>query len=70
MSNASNTEKTQAKLDLLRADQATLIVNFSKLEKRSDDRDGRQDQFKETQFSIQRSIDGLNMRVNCLPPAA
>lgn len=69
LSNASNTEKTQAKLDLLRADQATLIVNISKLEKRSDDRDGRQDQFKETQFAMQRAIDGLNMRTEALERA-
>jgi hypothetical protein len=66
VSNASNTEKTQAKLDLLRADQATLIVNIAKLEKRSDDRDGRQDQFKETLFGMQRAIDSLNMRTEAV----
>ncbi len=70
VTNASNTEKTQAKLDLLRADQATLIVNFAKLEKRSDDRDGRQDQFKETQFLMQRAIDGLSMRTESLERSA
>lgn len=70
MNNSSNTEKTQAKLDLLRADQATLILNIAKLEKRVDDRDTRTDVIKEMQYSMQRSIDGHGMRIETLERAA
>lgn len=56
MTISSNTEKTQAKLD-------TLILNIAKLEKRVDDRDTRTDAIKETQYSMQRMIDGLTMRM-------
>ncbi len=62
----SNTDKTQAKLDSLRADQAILIINIAKLEKRVDDRDSRTDAIKEAQYSILRTVDGLNMRVETL----
>jgi len=54
-------EKTQAKLDLLRADQATLILHISKLEKRVDDRDTRTDVIKEGQYSMLRTLDALSM---------
>lgn len=70
MSNSSNTEKTQAKLDLLRADQATLILNIAKLEKRVDDRDTRTDAIKEMQYSMQRIIDGQGMRIETLERGA
>lgn len=63
MNNATNAEKTQAKLD-------TLIVNMAKLEKRADDRDSRTDALKESQYSMQRAIDGLNMRTDSLERAA
>lgn len=70
ISNSSNTEKTQAKLDLLRADQATLILNIAKLEKRVDDRDTRTDAIKEMQYSMQRIIDGQGMRIETLERGA
>jgi hypothetical protein len=70
ISNSSGAEKTQAKLDLLRADQATLIVNFSRLEKRVDDRDTRTDAIKEMQYSQQRIIDGQGMRIETLERGA
>ena len=66
MTSSNNTEKTQAKLDLLRADQATLILNIAKLEKRVDDRDTRTDAIKEMQYSMQRIIDGQGMRIESL----
>lgn len=62
MSISANTEKTQAKLD-------TLILNTAKLEKRVDDRDTRTDAIKETQYSMQRMIDALNMRTESLERA-
>jgi hypothetical protein len=70
LNSSSNTEKTQAKLDLLRADQATLILNIAKLEKRVDDRDTRTDAIKEMQYSMQRIIDGQGMRIETLERAA
>lgn len=70
LNNSSNTEKTQAKLDLLRADQATLILNIAKLEKRVDDRDTRTDAIKEMQYSMQRIIDGQGMRIETLERSA
>ena len=66
MSNSSNAEKTQNKLDLLRSDQATLILNIAKLEKRVDDRDTRTDAIKEMQYSMQRIIDGQGIRLESL----
>ncbi|CUI05283.1 hypothetical protein [Massilia antarctica] len=66
VTSSSNTEKTQAKLDLLRADQATLILNIAKLEKRVDDRDTRTDALKEMQYSMQRIIDGQGIRLESL----
>jgi uncharacterized protein YlxW (UPF0749 family) len=70
LNNSANTEKTQAKLDLLRADQASLILSFAKLEKRVDDRDTRTDALKEMQYSMQRIIDGQGMRIETLERAA
>lgn len=69
LSNSSNTEKTQAKLDLLRADQAQVILSIAKLEKRVDDRDTRTDAIKELQYSMQRSIDGQGMRIETIERA-
>lgn len=66
VTSSSNTEKTQAKLDLLRVDQATLILNIAKLEKRVDDRDTRTDALKEMQYSMQRIIDGQGIRLESL----
>ncbi|CUI04668.1 hypothetical protein BN2497_4113 [Janthinobacterium sp. CG23_2] len=66
VTSSSNTEKTQNKLDLLRADQATLILNIAKLEKRVDDRDTRTDALKEMQYSMQRIIDGQGIRLESL----
>lgn len=62
MTITADREKTQAKLD-------TLILNTAKLEKRVDDRDSRTDAIKETQYSMQRMIDALNMRTESLERA-
>jgi Tfp pilus assembly protein PilN len=70
LNNSSTSEKTQAKLDLLRADQATLILNIAKLEKRVDDRDTRTDVIKEGQYSMLRTLDALSMRLETLERAA
>jgi uncharacterized protein YlxW (UPF0749 family) len=69
LNNTSSAEKTQAKLDLLRADQTSLIQSFAKLEKRVDDRDTRTDALKEMQYSMQRIIDGQGMRIETLERA-
>ncbi len=66
LTNNSNADKMQAKLDLLRADQATLILNTAKLEKRVDDRDTRTDALKETQYAQQRVIDTHTLRIESL----
>lgn len=55
----SNTEKTQAKLDLL-------ITNIGKLEKRVDDRDTRTDAIKELQYAMQRIVDTHTLRIESL----
>lgn len=59
VSNATNTEKTQAKLD-------TLISSVQKVERRGDISDQRIDGMREAAYAQQRAIDAQGLRIEAL----